>query len=445
MCQVLALTNMKHVVLKKSLNDIGNTMLASDDDGFGFAIQGKDGVFGEKTIAKKFRTRIGRLNMVTLPIVKKTYLSFGMPSELIGPGIFHGRSSTNHVSLTNTHPMQIDNWHLIHNGVVDDSGPKYAKKTTNDSEDVLRRLIDGVGKENPMEDIERFLEGYYAFAAIDPMGRLHICRDDNAPLCIAKSAKYDTYIIGTTDSLILKVSKILDAKIGPIEEIEDNVYMIFEGNNLVYRQDFNPLGYTSRQGQHMSTSLHHQRGLEDWGGWSPNGRHIIPGKFVHNGRTITAPVDVSETRVCGLQPPQRVPTSFDDAADIELDETTEIADVEVSEDGLVSEAEWQSRGRVHDATVEGNADDSLMDFLIASHNEKMDKTTPETYATFRDELDNMDAAYEIKDVNGSKLSLIEFRKLDPVHQEMCSIIRPDGTVVDLENYHEDRLPIGRKA
>lgn len=413
MCQILAFTNTKKLNLKKCLNDIGNTLLAADDDGFGFAIQGKNGVFGEKTISKKFRTRLGRINHITLPIVKANYMQFGNPGELVGPGVFHGRSSTNEISLENTHPMQMENWNLIHNGVVDDSGPNYLKYTTNDSEDVLRRLLDGVGRDNPMEAIERYLEGYYAFTAIDPQGRLHVGRDSIAPLCIAKSAKYDTYIIGTTDSLILKVSKILDAKIGPIEEINDEVYLIFEGNNLVHSQSFKSKGYSVRQTRHAATSLHNSHRDFDFGGW--NG-----GDTVHRGNVVD-----TTTRVVGLQPPIRVPLD-------EYEDDDKTQDIEIAENGI-DETRFNSAA---DA-------DSLVDFLTASHNEKLDKVTPDEYNSFRDELDGMDASYTIHDVDGKKLNLIEFRKLDPVHQEMCSIVRGDGTVVDLENYHVERLLGGR--
>lgn len=423
MCQVLALTNMKKVNLKKGLNNIGNTLLASDDDGFGYAIQGKNGVFGEKTISKKFRTRLARTNHIDLPIVKPTYSSFGLPSELLGPGIFHGRSSTNLVSLENTHPMQMEGWHLIHNGVVNDDGPKYEKKTTNDSEDVLRRLVDSVGKDNPMEAIENHLEGYYAFAAIDAHGRLHICRDGIAPLHIAKSAKLDTYIIGTTDSLILKVAKILDAKIGPIDEIEEEVYMIFEGNKLVYKCNFSSKGYTTAQTRHAATSLHHSN-------WENFG---VPFGESHH-RPVHGQIVEPGTRIAGLQPPQRNV----DSRDMEPDDDEKTQDVTITRDGVIdisdlkSESEWP--------TITEPTEDSLVDFLMSSHNDKMKRITENDYYQYREELDNMDASYQIFDTFDKKLTLIEFSKLDPINQELCTIIRNDGTVVDPENYDTPKLP-----
>lgn len=378
MCLVLALTNTKNIKLSQCLNSIGNTLLSSQEDGFGYAVQGREGVFGEKTIAKKFRTRLGKLNPVSLPIVKTHYSSFGKPTELVGPGIFHGRSATNVISLQDTHPMQLEGWSLIHNGVVDDLGPKYKKSTENDSEDVLRRLLDGTTKLNPMEDIEKYLQGYYAFAAIDPEGLLHICRDDNATLFIAKSAKLDTYIIGTTEGLVLKTSKILDAKIGPIDEIESNGYFIFDGNNLIHSQDFNPLGFTVKQSAWSNTSL---------------GRELLP-----TGGQI----------------------------------------IDVSSSANKSEADWES------VDGEDKWHDNITDFLRNSeahrdravrHSSKVE----DDYYRYKKEVDGMDASYQVYDENDNVMTLQDFKKLDHVHQELCTVVRADGSIVDPECYDIPRL------
>lgn len=397
MCLVLALTNMKKIKLSSCLNDIGNTLLKSEDDGFGYAIQGRDGVFGEKTISKRFRTRLGRINFVSLPIVKHKYMGFGKPTELVGPGVFHGRTSTNVVSLVDTHPMQLDGWNLIHNGVVDDLGPKYEKSTDNDSEDVLRRLLDGVGKVNPMEDIEKYLMGYYAFAAIDTQGRLHVGRDDIAPLHIAYSAKLETFIIGTTEALILKVSKILDAKIGPIDEIQSETYCIFSGNELIHCQDFNAIGYTQRQAGYAGLSL---------------GRDLppTPVKSAADSADVFTRLPGGELTTVKDVTPGRTIREFDER----------------------SEADWQ---------------DSIMDFLkTEQHPDRVSRGTvsEDDYYKYKRELDNMDASYQIYEKDDKPITLHDFRKLDHVSQEMCTIIRGDGTVVDPECYATPRLR-GRHA
>ncbi len=407
MCQILALTNLKKIKLGDKINEIGNILLREEKDGFGYAVQGKSGVFGEKTISGKFRSRIGKTDLVTLPIIKVNYSAFGSPSELIGPGLFHGRTSTNTVNLINTHPMQIDGWNLIHNGVVGDWGPKYDKKTQNDSEDLLRRLLDGIGQENPMLEIERYLQGYYAFAAIDADGRLHIGRDDLAPLCIAWSKKLETYIFGTNESLILKTSKVLGAKIGPIEEMEDNIYMIFNGNELVFQQKFKPLGYTSKQAQHSMSSL---------------GRSL-DGKYVS-----------------GLQPPRTINASFDDITTTLDDHNMQrFADMSIGNEGL-SEAEW-SRFRVDDIDVD-DEDTKITDFenLLSEHNERMLSVTDEEYRKWLYEIENMDASYQIFMPDDSPIDHYAFKKMDFSSQSLCTILRADGTLVEPWDYETPRLP-----
>lgn len=374
MCLVLAFSNTKKINLSRCLNSIGNTLLKTEDDGFGYAIQGKDGVFGEKTTSKKFRTRLSKPNQIILPIVKKQYMSFGKPTELTGPGIFHGRTSTNYISLLNTHPMQADGWHLIHNGVVEDLGPHYAKLTQNDSEDVLKRLMDGIGKPNPMEDIEKYLEGYYAFAAIDPQGQLHIARDKNATLYMGYSDKYETYIFGTTESLIIKVSKILDAKIGPIDELQEDLYCIFSGNELIHCQDFKSMGYTNMQARYAQQSLG-----RDLGGAGV--------------KDVTGGVYDATKRI-----------------------------------NNVTEEEWQG---------------GIEEFLTHEGSKHPDRSwrdaEEESYYKWRNEIDNMDASYQIYALDDRSLTVDEFKQMDFIQQELCTIIRSDGTVVDPEDYETLRL------
>lgn len=409
MCQILALTNLKKAKLTNKLNEIANVLLKEEKDGFGYAVQGKAGVFGEKTIANKFRSRIGKSNFVKLDVIKVKYSAFGEPSDAIGPGIFHGRTSTNVVDLLNTHPMQIDNWNLIHNGVVQDFGPKYENKTDNDSEDVLRRLLDGIGNKNPMAPIEKFLQGYYAFAAIDPEGRLHICRDDNASLYIGWSATLETYIIGTTETLLLKTSKIIGAKLGPIEEMQDNTYMIFNGNEMVYQQKFKPAGYTHSQARHAMSSL---------------GRSL-------DGRSVE-----SSVKVYGMSPPRKVSSSFDrnELNDLELFAKA-IGDQSIGNEGI-SEAEW-SKLSPRDIEIED------FDHLIDMHTTKMRNGTEEDYYKYMAEVDQMDISYQIFLPDNTPITLYDFKKLDFINRELCTIIRPDGTLLEPVDYDTPRLPYRR--
>lgn len=249
MCKVIAFTNAKKLDVKKSAETIGNILLKIEQDGFGYAIQGERNVFGERCIADRFRSRLNVADVVRLPIVESRQSSFGTLDKPAGPAIFHGRTSTNDKGLLNCHPMQRESWNLIHNGVVDDHGPKYDKTTTNDSEDLLHRLIQGI------DHVERELSGYYAFAAIDPTGRLHIARDSIASLFVAWCPKIQSHIFATTESLIEQVTSALKIKVGPIDKVKSDVYMIFALNELVHQQAIKPRGYDSRQAGLASLSL----------------------------------------------------------------------------------------------------------------------------------------------------------------------------------------------
>lgn len=392
MCKIIAFTDTKKLKLNQCVNDIGNTLLKSERDGFGYAIEGKNGVFGEKTIAKHFKSRLSKKS-IQLPILKRRYMSFGIPSELTGAGIFHGRTSTNSEGLVNTHPMIRPNedglWYLIHNGVVDDMGPEYSKLTDNDSEDVLYRLIEGVkNTDNPMSEIESYLEGYYAFACIDPLGRLHVARDGYATLFMAWSEELNTFILATTESLLNKLNKMLDAKIGPIDEIEDDVYMIFEGNTLVYHQFIQPLGFTVTQSAKSGASL---------------GRELSPqatGDLSGGNRLSTISLNGGEVIV---RSPHHRP---------------------------MSEADWRDQERMDNEAFQAALDSIPASDDVDSEDNELDLND---YALFKREIENLDDTYTICDADGIYLKLHEFRKLDPISQEMCTIIRDDGTVICLDD------------
>jgi predicted glutamine amidotransferase len=253
MCQVLMLTNtFKIKNMKKTANVIAGVLQETQRDGFGYAVLGKQGVFGERSIRPKFESR---LDMDTLqvhgPMVEPTYNQFGVVSQSLGGAIFHGRTSTNHKTLINTHPINLNNWSLIHNGVVTDLGPDYIKTTTNDTEDILHHLIHG-----GISAIEKNISGYYAVGAIDPKGNLHVIKDSTARLFVAMNKTLDCLVFGTTEELIQSVSKKLKWVIGPIEVVKNDTYMIFDKHGeLKQCNSFKPLGYTVNESAWMGKSL----------------------------------------------------------------------------------------------------------------------------------------------------------------------------------------------
>lgn len=263
MCKIVAFTNFGKIKNQTSATEkIGNILLELESDGFGYAIHGKNGVFGEKIAGpEKFRTRFDVSSFVRLPIIVERHRTFGTKGPAVGAALFHGRTSTNDAGLLNCHPMQREGWHLIHNGVVTDHGEKYEKKTTNDSEDVLHRLIQGI------DAVERDLSGYYAFSAIDPTFKLHVARDSNATLFVAWSDDIDSFVFATTEDLLESVLKALKIKASPIEKVLDDCYMIFEGNTPVHQQKIKPRGYGRAEATWAHKSLGHSidsGGYSDW-------------------------------------------------------------------------------------------------------------------------------------------------------------------------------------
>jgi len=249
MCKIISFTNASKLDIKKASEVIGEILLGIERDGYGYAVQGSQNVFGEKCVAPKFTSRLNAHNVVDLPIIEKRQSLFGVADKPTGAAIFHGRTSTNDKGLLNCHPMQRDGWHLIHNGVVTDHGEKYKKITTNDSEDVLTRLIAGI------EQVEKHLSGYYAFCAIDPQGRLHVARDSIATLYMAKVPRLDSYIIATTESLIELTCKKLKLKHGAIDKIASDSYAIFDNGVMISSQKIKPRGYDQVHAGYASLSL----------------------------------------------------------------------------------------------------------------------------------------------------------------------------------------------
>jgi len=249
MCKIIAFTNSSKLDIKKTSEAIGEILLGIEKDGYGYAVQGAENVFGEKCIAPKFSSRLNALNIIDLPIVEKRQEVFGHADKPTGPAIFHGRTSTNDRGLLNCHPMQRKGWHLIHNGVVTDHGAAYKKTTTNDSEDLLHRLTLGIG------EVEKHLSGYYAFCAIDPKGRLHVARDTIASLYMALVPKLDSYIIATTEAILEATCKKLKLKFGPIDKLAGDTYSVFDKGVMVSTQVIKPRGYDRVQAQYATLSL----------------------------------------------------------------------------------------------------------------------------------------------------------------------------------------------
>jgi predicted glutamine amidotransferase len=258
MCKIMVFTNTEKVrKLERLVNFVAPLITASDNDGFGWVAQGAKGPFGERSILPVHKYRLNKLDLtVALPITKPSYNTFGKRSELTGPMVFHGRTSTNQKGLLNAHPIVKNNWYLVHNGVVSNHGPSYKMSTSNDTEHLVHYL-----SSSGIQGIESNLGGYYAFGAIDPNGKLHVARDSMARLVTAYVKSIDSYVFATTADLIEETCRHMEWKVGPIDLVEDNLYMVFNKNRLETQTIITPRGSSYRENSYASKSLHY---LEDY-------------------------------------------------------------------------------------------------------------------------------------------------------------------------------------
>jgi predicted glutamine amidotransferase len=246
---------------KEKVEWLGNRLLKSERDGFGFAVNGKSGVYGEKFIGKSqtyettvFEKDKDQYSMTGLPFINVTRQPIGKFSKANGGAIFHGRTSTNKMGFKNTHPIQKHGWTLIHNGVVTDHGPKYKMITDNDTEHLVERLATG-----GIASLTQHLTGYYAFGAFDPSGNLHIGRDAIAWLYVAKLPELETYVFATTEDLIKEFCEEFTIDRSPIELVKNNVYMVFNTKGeMISCQNIESRGYDTYSRGLASKSLGYQ-------------------------------------------------------------------------------------------------------------------------------------------------------------------------------------------
>lgn len=145
--------------------------------------------------------------------------------------ILHGRTSTNSVSLINTHPIQVDDIFLSHNGVVQDLNLDYELKTSNDTEYLTYRINQGINA------VEKNIRGYYAATFVrDSNNELVIFRDDIAPLYFVWSEEFESFFYCTSRVLLEKLF-LVEASSMP-----ENTLLKYIGNELIETVKFNPGG-----------------------------------------------------------------------------------------------------------------------------------------------------------------------------------------------------------
>lgn len=251
--------------IRKVVNVIKESITATDDDGFGWLGVDKDKKqFGERsTDPELFHSMFGIKNfrniMRGMPNTQKHYGYFGdiTNSEVDGPLLFHGRTSTNDKNMRNTHPIARGGWSVIHNGVVTNQGKKYKKNTTNDTEDIAHYLsTEGI------QGMTKNLSGYYAVGAVDPSGNLHVIKDSIASLVCSYIPKLESYVFATTDDLISDFCTMFKLAYEPVNKVMDDTYIVMDKDNkIITFQEIKSMGmYSSYERDLMDTSLHYMNG-----------------------------------------------------------------------------------------------------------------------------------------------------------------------------------------
>lgn len=278
MCKIVVFTNAKNLKPLATAEAIAEILSGSQRDGFGYAYQGAAGVFGERTLKPSDFSSNYRNGGKNIPWNVSQSEKFGKIARVTGAAIFHGRTSTNEISLTNTHPLQKHDWTLIHNGVVSNKGELYAMQSTNDSEHVLHHLATG-----GVDKVAANLTGYYAVAAFSPDGKLHVFKDKTARLFSGYSKKLDSFIFGTSLDVLNDLCGSL--KIGKVSfaPMRDDTALVFKDNALISEKSFQSRGYEYQESKHAEKSL----GYGLTGGYGYN-RH---GSYFDRGEDVTVASD----------------------------------------------------------------------------------------------------------------------------------------------------------
>lgn len=223
MCKLVGWTGMKKNPLVRSMADYGlcaafDKISETERDGFGFAQRGTDGLHARFVKPSDFR------GLDMLPTMLKAAGSGAAAFDVFARSeqtgtyntrrhlIGHGRTATHGQGLRNTHPFRHAGWTLAHNGVVSWTGEqsKLHREATCDSQHILYALTEHPDMESRRKALEN-IEGYAAFLALTPTGRLIVAVDDTATLHAGVTLK-GRWIFGTTAAIVDAVAEAWECK-----------------------------------------------------------------------------------------------------------------------------------------------------------------------------------------------------------------------------------------
>ena len=236
MCKLFSITNatrLNQKQLTRLTASISRRFAKTERDGFGLSVKTRSGVIVE---SRWINPIDARWNYAPSPVSI----------------VFHGRTSTNDVSLTNTHPIRRSGLSVCHNGVVEDLNQDYETITTTDSELLTERLSRG------LDSVESNIVGYYAALYHNENDfKLRLIKDNIASLFIAYSQALKGFVIATRADHIEDIMRENNLQHDEIFSVNDNVYLEFYLGHVLTTKEIRPKGRSRYADSLSSLSLGH--------------------------------------------------------------------------------------------------------------------------------------------------------------------------------------------
>jgi len=259
MCQIIGITNIKGLSKTQisTLTLTARMLMSSQKSGFGFAYSTTNRAtkehtyYVEKYVEPAHYKGIGTVGATkrsmeaAADVIDMPMLSSGHADDPTGPIIIHGRTATNAVNVTNTHPFRKKGWAMVHNGVVEldvhahDFPPEEEKDreyaelidsrySSCDSEYLLNTYAFGKGHHDWVD----WLSGYAATMTISPNNELIIAKDTKARLFVANIPKLNnTLVFSTVAGYAESIAKALHMSATPSFAMQGNKAIRFSAPN----------------------------------------------------------------------------------------------------------------------------------------------------------------------------------------------------------------------
>ena len=257
MCKLLGFS-VKTKLTQEKLNEVikaSKDLLKDQKDGFGYALSGGD-IEGITSLRLTNGSLLGYgydEPEEWADITRQPYKAKGKVAPCTA-GIFHGRTSTNSVSIQNTHPFVNDDLALVHNGIVTYTGKTRKKKGTCDSEDIFNSFTMGGG----WKELKKYYSGYAGLLLLRPNGEITIYKDETPSLYVCKIA--EGVVVGTSSFDTTSLAKLLDDAPNAPWMLKPNIATTCRDGKILskkkvepmerrsYKQDQLSLGYSTDYG-----------------------------------------------------------------------------------------------------------------------------------------------------------------------------------------------------